>query len=530
MEVQCCIVGGGPAGMMLGYLLARAGVEVVVLEKHADFLRDFRGDTVHPSTLELMYELGILDEFLRRPHQEIRQLRGWVGPVEMTVADFSHLPTHCQFAALMPQWDFLNFIAEKAKSYSSFHLIMEAEATDLIEEAGRVKGVRTLSPKGILDIHAELVVGADGRHSVIREKAGLKVDNLGAPIDVLWMRLSRKPTDPDQTFGRFDRGHIMVMLNRDTYWQCAYVIPKGSIEDLRQRSLPVFRQEIANAVPFLNDRLQELKSWDDVKLLTVVVDRLREWSKPGLLCIGDAAHAMSPVGGVGINLAIQDAVAAANILTGSLRDGRVDTDDLKKVQKRRLFPTQVTQKLQLYIQDHIISPSLEGESMTELPWALKLVSLWPVLTRLPARLIGVGIRPEHIHLDRQASVESRSRFAGRVFRWAGVYGLIALVPQYFMEQKISTESPVITHPEYFYGFIGVGVAWQVLFLVIARDPVRFRPVMPAGVLEKVAFGLAVWILSAQERVGFPVPLFACIDLILATLFILAYLKTPREDR
>jgi 2-polyprenyl-6-methoxyphenol hydroxylase-like FAD-dependent oxidoreductase len=314
MRTRCCIAGGGPAGMMLGFLLARMGVDVVVLEKHADFLRDFRGDTIHPSTLEVMYELGIVEDFLRRPHQEVRQLKGQIGNETIAVADFTHLPTHCKFLGLMPQWDFLDFIVEQARRYPSFHLKMQAEVTGLLEEGGRVVGVRARTPEGTLEVRADLTIGADGRHSVVRERAGLSVLNLGAPMDVLWMRVSRQPTDPGQTFGRFDTGRILVFLNREDFWQVAYVIPKGKADEMRQQGLPAFRQELVRLAPFLESRVEELRDWDDIKLLTVAVDRLRRWFRPGLLCIGDAAHAMSPIGGVGINLAIQDAVATANIL------------------------------------------------------------------------------------------------------------------------------------------------------------------------------------------------------------------------
>ncbi len=312
--VTCCVAGGGPAGMMLGFLLARAGVRVMVLEKHADFLRDFRGDTIHPSTLELMHELGLLEEFLRVPHQEMPRLIAQFGDTSLAVADFTHLPTRCKFIAMMPQWDFLDFLARHGARYPGFHLEMRAEATALIEEAGRVIGVRGTAADGPFEVRADLVVAADGRSSVLRERAGLHVEDLGAPMDVLWFRLSRAPGDPAATMGRFDAGRIFVLLNRGPHWQCGYVIPKGSAEDVRRRGLDAFRASVAALMPFAADRVAEIRGWDDVKLLTVRVDRLRQWYRPGLLCIGDAAHAMSPVGGVGINLAIQDAVAAANRL------------------------------------------------------------------------------------------------------------------------------------------------------------------------------------------------------------------------
>src|SRR3954462_6528903 len=313
IHTRCCIAGGGPAGMMLGFLLARAGVDVCVLEKHGDFLRDFRGDTIHPSTLELMYELGVLEEFLTRSHEEVRELVGQVGKESVTIADFRHLPTHWKFIAMMPQWDFLDFLVEKAKRYPSFHLRMRAEVTDVLQENGRIVGVRADTSEGTLEIRAKLTIGADGRRSVGRERAGMKGLNLGAPMDVLWMRIRRAPSDPDQTFGHFDAGRIFVMINRREYWQCAFVIAKGTADIVRERGIEAFRQDIVSMSPFLADRVRELKSFDDVSLLTVAVDRLEKWSRAGLLCIGDAAHAMSPIGGVGINLAIQDAVATANL-------------------------------------------------------------------------------------------------------------------------------------------------------------------------------------------------------------------------
>jgi 2-polyprenyl-6-methoxyphenol hydroxylase-like FAD-dependent oxidoreductase len=395
-QVRCCIAGGGPAGMMLGYLLARAGVDVLVLEKHGDFLRDFRGDTIHPSTLELMHELDILEDFLKRPHQEARQLTGYVGDHEVTITDFTHLPTHCKFLALMPQWEFLNFLVEKGKHYPAFHLLMRAEVSGLVEEAGRVTGVRVSTPDGAREVRADLVVGADGRHSTVREAAHLSIKDLGAPMDVLWMRLSRRPNDPRQPLGRFNRGKIFIMLDRDDYWQCAFVIRKGGIEEVQRRGLEAFRQDIATVAPFMRERVDELRDWNDIKLLTVRVDRLRRWYRPGLLCIGDAAHAMSPVGGVGINLAIQDAVAAANILTPHLRAGKLTTADLREVQRRRELPTRLTQRLQVLIQNRVISPVLGSGKQLSLPWGLKLLRTFPVLRRLPARVLGIGFRPEHV--------------------------------------------------------------------------------------------------------------------------------------
>ncbi len=382
--------------MMLGFLLARAGIEVIILEKHADFLRDFRGDTIHPSTLELMYELGILEEFLKRPHQEARELAGQVGKETVTMGDFTHLPTHCKFLAFMPQWDFLNFIVEQGRRYSEFQVRMQAEATELIEDNGRIAGVRATTPDGELEVRAALTVGADGRRSIVRERAGLQVLDLGAPMDVLWMRISRRPGDPGQTLGHAEAGKMFVMIDREDYWQCGFVIPKGGADDIRQHGIEHFRESVAALAPFLRDRVGELRDWNDVSLLTVKVDRLKEWSRPGLLCIGDAAHAMSPVGGVGINLAIQDAVAAANILSTKLAAGTVSDSDLQAVQRRREFPTRATQKLQIAIQNRAIRRVLSSSQPLILPWPLKLLRRWPVLRRIPARVIGMGFRPEHV--------------------------------------------------------------------------------------------------------------------------------------
>ena len=358
IDTRCCIAGGGPAGMMLGFLLARAGVPVVVLEKHADFLRDFRGDTIHPSTLQLMHELGLLEEFLKRPHQEIRELAGQVGDEIVTIGDFSHVPGHCKFLAFMPQWDFLDFLQEQANRYPTFQLKLQAEVVELLEEKGTVAGVRAKTPGGMLEVRAGLTVGADGRHSAVRHRAKLEVTDLGAPMDVMWMRLSRRSNDPERTFGHVDLGKILVLLNRGTYWQCALVIPKGEAERIKAKGLEIFRAELAAFEPFLCDRVSELRDWKEVSLLTVVVDRLTKWCKPGLLCIGDAAHAMSPIGGVGINLAIQDAVAAANLLSRHLLHGVPSEKHLNRVQARRNFPTRATQRMQLLIQNNVISKVL----------------------------------------------------------------------------------------------------------------------------------------------------------------------------
>jgi 2-polyprenyl-6-methoxyphenol hydroxylase-like FAD-dependent oxidoreductase len=348
LTARCCIAGGGPAGVVLGYLLARAGIDTLIFEKHADFLRDFRGDTIHPSTLELMYELGLLDDFLRRPHQEYRQISAKFGQASITIGDLTHLPTHCKFLALMPQWDFLNFFTEQGRRYPGFRLRMQNEVTGLLIENDGVVGVKGNTPNGSFEARAPLTVGADGRHSIVREQSRLPSEDLGAPIDVLWMHLSRQTGEMESTLGNFQPQKVLVTINRGDYWQCAYVIAKGAFEQMKQRGLQAFRDDLRAAAPHLGDRVNELRDWNDIKLLTVLVDRLRQWSRPGLLCIGDSAHAMSPVGGVGINLAIQDAVAAANILAAPLLNGGgVTQDHLNAVQRRREFPTRATQALQV---------------------------------------------------------------------------------------------------------------------------------------------------------------------------------------
>ncbi|NOK17114.1 FAD-dependent oxidoreductase [Corallococcus carmarthensis] len=400
LTTQCCIAGGGPAGMMLGLLLARAGVEVKVLEKHADFLRDFRGDTLHPSTLELMHELGWLDELLALPHSELLDLRFQIGAHLLTVGDFRHLPTHARYLALMPQWDLLDFIARKAALYPSFQLLRRTEVTDLVRDGkGQTVGVRARTPEGPLEVRASLVVAADGRKSTLREQSGLKVKVLGAPMDVLWFRVSRRPEDLDPPLGRFVRGEFFLLINRRDQWQCGRVIRKGGIESVQARGLDAFRADFSKSTPFLADRAGEVTSWDDVKLLTVRVDRLRTWYQPGLLCIGDAAHAMSPVGGVGINLAVQDAVATANLLAGPLLARNVTTRDLRRVQQRRELPTRLTQRAQVLIQNRVVERSLQGRAFNTggLPLTLRLLQRIPALRRIPGRLIGLGVRPEHIH-------------------------------------------------------------------------------------------------------------------------------------
>ena len=381
---------------MLGVLLARAGLDVVVLEKHGDFLRDFRGDTVHPSTLELIHELGWLDDFLRRPHQKVHQIGGQISGERVTIADFSHLPVRAPFVALMPQWDFLDFLAEHGRAYSGFDLWMQAEATSLIEENGRIAGVVAETPSGPIEVRAALTIGADGRHSIVRERAGLRVEQVGAPIDVLWMRLSKRDDDPSMILGNIAAGHIFVMLDRGAYWQCAFVIPKGGYDAVRTAGLERFRRMLLDTAPFIGRRVNELQGWDQIALLTVLIDRLREWYRDGLLCIGDAAHAMSPVGGVGINLAIQDAVATANIVTGPLKSKRLVVEDLRAVQRRREFPTRATQRLQVAVQNHVMVPTLQRGAPAPLPRIVRLFNEFPVLRRIPARIVGLGFRPEHI--------------------------------------------------------------------------------------------------------------------------------------
>jgi 2-polyprenyl-6-methoxyphenol hydroxylase-like FAD-dependent oxidoreductase len=382
--------------MMLGLLLARAGVTVLVLEKHADFLRDFRGDTIHPSTLEVMHELGLLDGLLKLPHQEARELVVQIGDVSVPVADFTHLPTRCRFLAFMPQWDFLAFLAGVAARYTGFRLRMRAEVTGLLEEGGRVVGVEATTEAGPIAVRADLVVAADGRHSVVRARAGLPVEELGAPMDVLWFRLSRGRPDRGQTMGRFDTGQIFIMIDRGEHWQCGYVIPKGGFDKLRDSGLPAFRERVARLAPLVADQVGELRTWDDVNLLTVRVDRLTRWYRPGLLCLGDAAHAMSPVGGVGINLAIQDAVAAANILAGPLQTRSVTIEHLRRVQRRREWPTRATQRAQVAIQNRVIASVLAGTQPHTPPLVLRLLGRFPLLRRIPARLVGMGVRPEHV--------------------------------------------------------------------------------------------------------------------------------------
>jgi 2-polyprenyl-6-methoxyphenol hydroxylase-like FAD-dependent oxidoreductase len=381
--------------MMLGYLLARQGVWVTVLEKHADFFRDFRGDTIHPSTLELFYELGLLEALLSVPHQKVDSLGGMFGDFAFHAVDLRHVPSHCKFVALMPQWDFLDFLSSQAKRFRHFDLRMEHEATGLTTDAGRITGVEVRTPGGTMEIEADLLVGCDGRQSLVRNAAQLEVSEFGVPIDVLWFRLSRQASDPEKLFGNVNYGQVLVLINRGDYFQAGMIIQKGSFEQVKSGGMDAFRQRVGRIAPYLGDRVQELQSWDQIKLLTVQINRLRTWHRPGLLCIGDAAHAMSPAGGVGINLAIQDAVAAANLLAGPLRQGRPNEAQLAMVQQRREFPTRFTQFLQINAH-RAFSWIFQRPGPLQAPWQLKVAARLPGVQRVMGRLVGIGVRPEHI--------------------------------------------------------------------------------------------------------------------------------------
>ena len=403
LNTRCCIVGGGPAGMMLGYLLGRAGVETLVLEKHADFFRDFRGDTVHPSTLQVMDELGLIEGFLKLPQQRMQKMDGMFGGAKVRIADLGRLKVKYPFIALIPQWDFLNYLRESGKRYASLKVMMNAQATDLLWSGGTVTGVKANTPEGAVDIRADLVIGCDGRHSTVRERARLEVEEIGAPMDVLWFRVS-KGAESESVFARVEAGKMMVTFDRGDYWQCAYVIAKDQYEAVKARGLDRFRDDFIRMAPVLKPGLADVKSWDDVKLLTVAINRLKRWTLPGLLCIGDAAHAMSPVGGVGVNLAVQDAVATANLLAAKLAAGRVAEEDLDAVRQRREFPTRMTQNMQVVAQNNIISVALgAGDRELKVPMAVRLISAVPWLQGLTARMIGLGIRPEHVHSPDAAS-------------------------------------------------------------------------------------------------------------------------------
>lgn len=401
LTTSCAIVGAGPAGLMLGLLLARAGVDVMVVEKHGDFLRDFRGDTIHPSTLEVMHELGLADELLKLPHTEARSLHAEIGAKDVTIADFSWLPTKNKFIAFMPQWDFLAFLAREAKRYPNFRLLMQTDVTDLINENGRVVGLRATSPDGAITIRTSLVVGADGRNSITRSLADLDIESFGAPTEVLWMKFSRLPSDPPYTMGHAGPRQGFVMIDRGNYWQCAYIVRKGTYADIKAGGIDAFRDMVAAVSPLPANRVQEIQSFDDVHLLSVRIDRLKRWWRPGLLCIGDAAHAMSPIGGVGVNLAVQDAVAAANILARPLKEGRLSERDLAAVEKRRIFPTKATQKIQLMMRSDKRKRESNEATRSGPPGFIKGIARWPILAHLSGRLIGLGFRPEHVRLKVQ---------------------------------------------------------------------------------------------------------------------------------
>ncbi len=397
VKVRCCIVGGGPAGMMLGYLLGRAGIDVVVLEKHADFFRDFRGDTVHPSTLEVMDELGLIDGFLKLPHQRLQKMDGLFGGTPVRIADLSRLRTKYPFIAFMPQWDFLNFLREAGQRFASLKVMMNTEAVDLIRRGETIAGVRANTPDGIVDIEADLTIACDGRHSTVRLRSGLEVEEIGAPMDVLWFRVGRKANETENLFARVEPGKMMITFDRGDYWQCAYVIAKGQYDAVKARGLQALLDDVVRMAPILKSGIADVKSFDDFKLLTVAINRLLRWTRPGLLLIGDAAHAMSPVGGVGVNLAVQDAVATANLLADKLQRGCPSEDELDAVRRRREFPVKMTQRMQMVVQNNIISGALQGgDRPLKVPLIVRLITALPWLQGIPARLIALGVRPEHV--------------------------------------------------------------------------------------------------------------------------------------
>ncbi len=398
ITTRCCIVGGGPAGMMLGYLLGRAGVETLVLEKHADFFRDFRGDTVHPSTLQVMDELGLIDAFLKLPHQELQKMDGKFGETSIRIADIGRTNAKYPFIAFMPQWDFLNFLREHGKKFPSLKVLMNADATDVVWSGDRVVGVKADTPAGPVEIRADLTIGCDGRHSIVRQCAKLEVEELGAPMDVLWFRAGRQADENESLFARVDSGKMMVTFDRGDYWQCAYVIAKGQYDAVKARGLDAFRDDVIGMAPILKSGMSDVKTWDDVKLLTVAINRLKRWTRPGLLCIGDAAHAMSPVGGVGVNLAVQDAVATANLLAAKLVQGSPTEDELDAVRRRREFPVRMTQAMQVVVQNNIISVALKpGDQPLRPPLFARVVNAVPWLQGITARFVALGVRPEHVH-------------------------------------------------------------------------------------------------------------------------------------